>query len=276
MSRTVAILGKGGVGKTFVAAHLAMAMSYLGQRTLLVGCDQKQDTVRAVSAEQAPSLMQALELAGWDYEAVPPEQVLVRASDYVDVVEMGPSALLVGDYGSVLEEAFHLFGVHRLLQRYDLVLFDVGEERFDAAYAPLFRRVEAAVAVTDDSPEAMFVVNRLMRAVLIGAYEHGHPLRLLGAVCNRSLNPLAFQRFTERTRCFPLLTIPESAELGHLRPFHRTVFGLERRSESLEAVLDGFVKVSEILRGRPFNLQPVMPLEDEEVWELAPPVSLPS
>ena len=40
MTRTLAILGKGGVGKTFVAAHVAMSLGYMGLKTLLVGCDQ--------------------------------------------------------------------------------------------------------------------------------------------------------------------------------------------------------------------------------------------
>jgi len=54
-AKTTAVLGKGGAGKTFVAAHLAMAFSYSGSRTLVVGCDQKRDTQRALCESTRPS-----------------------------------------------------------------------------------------------------------------------------------------------------------------------------------------------------------------------------
>ena len=157
---------------------------------------------------------------------------------------------------------------------FGVTLFDVTDERFDAAFAPLFRRVEGAVAVTDDTPESLFVLNRLLRAVLIGGAEYGLPMHIVGVVLNRSVNPLAFERYVERTRIFPILTIPESAELAALRQFHRTLFSLQSPPPHLERVTDGLLKTAELLRGEPLNLYPVMPLEDDEIWRLPPPASL--
>lgn len=276
MSKSSVVIGKSGTGKTFVAAHLAMALGYLGQRTLLVGCDQKQDARRALSAEARPSLMEAVERAGFDYEQVHLDEVTAAVNAYVDVMELGPSQLIVGHYGSVLDEAFHLFTVRRLLEQYDQIVLDVSEERFDSAFAPLFRWVESAVAVSDDSAESLFVLNRLLRASLIGYYEFKFPLRIVGVVHNRTRQEHAFRRYIERTQCFPLMTIPEEEGLGHLRHFHKTLFGLKKPSREQDRMITDFVKVADLLRANPLNLVPLSPLPDEEVWQLEPPVTFPN
>jgi nitrogenase subunit NifH len=274
MSGSTAILGKGGVGKTFVTAHLAMALGSMGIRTLVVGCDQKRDSVRALSRAERPTLMDALEGKGFAYDELPMAEVTVPVGDFVDALELGASPLLVGHYAAVLEEAFHTFDRHELWSRYDHLIFDVTDERFDAAYLPLFRRVNGAVAVTTESAAALFVVNRLMRAALIGANEFDTRLKLVGVINNRSVAPLPYTRFVERTRLFPLLTIPDLAELARLRPFHRTLFGLEPLPPALKPVHDGFVTLADLVRGDPFTLYPLNPLLDDEIWKLEPPVSL--
>ena len=275
MSAT-AILGKGGVGKTFVAAHVAAALGYMGEKTLLVGCDQKCDTVRALARSQRPALIHALEAVGFAYDALALDDLIVKVSDYVDVIELGPSPLLVGQYGTVLDEAFHTFDQHRLWERYRHVVFDVTDERFDASYAPLFRRLSGAIAVTDESAESLFVLNRLLRAILIAADEHRMRIKVLGAINNRSSNPIPFQRYTERSRVFPLLTIPDLPQLAALRHFHRTLLQIEREPAELKGVVDGFVRIADLLRADPFVLYALSPLPDEEIWKLEPAISLPS
>lgn len=280
MTTTTAILGKASTGKTFLTAHLGMALGYLGEKTLLVGCDQKRDLARALSSETRPSLMEGLEMTGFDYERLDVAEMIVSVTDNVDVLELGPSQLVVGHYGSVLDDAFQIFEGHDVFAAYSRVLFDVTDERFDAPFAPLMRRVQTAIAVSDDSAESLFVLNRLIRMALIGSAEFDLPLKLIGVVNNRSINPIAYERFMERTKAFPLLSIPETTELAHLRQFHRTLFSPElleaARPQKLEPIVDGFLKIAELLRGRPFTLYPMLPLEDEEVWELSPPVTLTS
>lgn len=264
-----AILGKGGVGKTFLTAHLAMAFSYLGSRTLVVGCDQKRDTQRALCPRTAPSVMERLEALGYDYRALDPGEVLVPASKYVDVVELGPGPLLTADYSAIYGQAFHYLSVHHLLEGYAQVLFDVTEERFDASQIPLLRRATAAVAVTDDSAESLFVMNRLIRALLIGGHELELPVRLLGAVGNRVAQPHVIARYAERTQCPLLMNIPADSDLAAMRTRHSTVFAEKNPPRRLDVLIDGFLKIAQLIQAGPLLLDPVMPLEDMEVWTLA-------
>jgi nitrogenase subunit NifH len=271
MTVATAILGKGGSGKTLVAAHLAMAFSYLGIRTLLVGCDQKRDTSRALGLPPRSCLMEAVEVAEGHEEAVELAPLLARVSPFLDAIELGPSQLLVGDYAAVYETAFRLFNRHGLLGSYDHVLYDVTDERFDAPHLPLFRTLDYVVGVTDDQPESLFVLNRMLRGMLIGWAELDLPMRVLGVVDNRSQG-LAFKRYVERTRAQPLMSLPALVELAELRQSGTTLFALKEIPRELDVLIDGFLRMAELLQGGVFNLLPVLPLSDEEIWALSPAV----
>jgi nitrogenase subunit NifH len=268
MTPAAAILGKGGVGKTFVATHLAMACGYLGVKTLLVGCDQKQDTHRALSHAHRPSLMETLDAARYDLGAVDVPALLLPVSPHVDVLELGPGPLLTGTYDAVYEQFIRVIEPSGLLDGYAQVIFDANDERLDAVPLPLLRRVRSAVLVTDESPQALWVLNRMLRALLIGGYELDLPVRVLGVVNNRSQAPLAFERYVERTRCLPLLNIPEAAELARLRADGRTLFAAPDLPRQLDQLVTGFIRLAERLQSPPLALLPLQPLPDEEVWTL--------
>lgn len=271
-----AILGKGGVGKTFVAAHIAAALGYMGEKTLLVGCDQKCDALRALTREERTPLMHALERVGFAYDELALGDLIASSGAYIDIIELGPSPLLVGQYGTVLEQALHTFDLHQVWERYRHVIFDVTDERFDANLAPLFRRAGGAIAVTTDAIESLFVLNRLLRAVLIGGDEFKMPIKMLGAINNRSIQPAAFGRYVERSRVFPLLTVPELPKLEALRHFHHTLLTLTPEPPELRPVVDGFIRIADLLRVDPFVLHPLSPLPDDELWKLEPALSLPN
>lgn len=274
MSRTTAILGKGGAGKTFVATHVAMSLGYMGVKTLLVGCDLKGDSLRALSSEERPSLMDALQVLRFAYDELSLSDLTAKISDYVDVLELGAPQLLNGHFGNVLDEAFHTFDLHQVWDAYDQIVFDVTEERFDGNITPLLRRVENAIAVTAETQESMFIVNRLVRAVLIASNEMSAPTKLLGVINNRSVNPVTFEDYTEKTRLFPMLTIPDLEELGNLRRFHRTLLTLDREPPHLKPIVDGFVQIADMLRVDPMVLYQLSPLPDTEIWKLRTPGAL--
>jgi nitrogenase subunit NifH len=212
--------------------------------------------------------MERLEAMGYEYRAIDPGELLRPASKYVDVVEMGPGPLLMADYSAVYDQAFHYFDVHRLFEGYAQVLFDVTEERFDSCQIPLLRRVNRAVVVTDESPESLFVANRLLRAMLIGGFELELPVRVLGMVNNRASDGRRFARYAERTNCPPLMSIPLDAELAAMRGKHGTVFGEKSPPRHLDVLIDGFLKIAGQIQAGPMLLDAIMPLEDAAVWAL--------
>ena len=269
MSMNFAIMGKGGVGKTFVAAHLALALAETGLRTLLVGCDQKQDTRRQVTPEPMSCLMDELRVRGFVHDELPLEAVAAEVTEYLHVMELGASPLLSGTYATVLDEAFQTFDALDLWDHYDCILFDVTEERFDGSHTALFRRVERGLLVMDETPESMFITNRMIRASLIGAHELKSRLKLVGLINNRSTHPERFRSFAEATRLFPLLSIPEQPWLAGLKPRHEHLFMQAGLPPEAKAVRDGFITLSSLVRGVNPSILPLNPLFDEDVWRLA-------
>ena len=51
---TIAIYGKGGIGKSMVSSHITFALASKGLRVLHVGCDPKHDSTRLLLKGKMP------------------------------------------------------------------------------------------------------------------------------------------------------------------------------------------------------------------------------
>ena len=267
MMHSCAIVGKSGSGRTFVATHVAAALAYMGVRTLLVGCDTKPDAARAFSSAPAPSLLQAFQEAG----GPPPgglNTVVATITPYLDVMETGPTPLGQGNHGQLLQEVLDFLDGHDARERYQHIVFDLNEERFDSAWMPVLKAVSAVIGVTTEDPGALFVLNRMARGVLLANYEGDAPARLLGVINNRSLGTGLFRAYVERTRFFPLVEIPEHSALGALRATRQTLFSFDPEPREFKAVVDGLVQIGDAIRTGSYAMQPAGPLEDDVIWQL--------
>ncbi len=54
------IYGKGGIGKSTVAANVAAAMAEKGLKMALVGCDPKADSTRCIAGRRIPTVLDRL------------------------------------------------------------------------------------------------------------------------------------------------------------------------------------------------------------------------
>ena len=58
--KRIAIYGKGGIGKSTVAASVSCALADMGHRVLLVGCDPKADSTRTVCGRKIKTILSAI------------------------------------------------------------------------------------------------------------------------------------------------------------------------------------------------------------------------
>ena len=56
----IAFYGKGGIGKSTVAAHLSAAFARTGKRVLHIGCDPKADSTRCLTSGRIPTVLETL------------------------------------------------------------------------------------------------------------------------------------------------------------------------------------------------------------------------
>lgn len=56
--KRIAFYGKGGIGKTTLAANLAAELGRQGKRVLLIGCDPKADSCMSLTGRRIPTVLQ--------------------------------------------------------------------------------------------------------------------------------------------------------------------------------------------------------------------------
>ena len=274
MAQITGILGKGGIGKTFVAAHLGAALASQGFKTLLVGCDQKKDLSHGLRGRVQPSLLESLEARNYTFDDAVFGEVVLSVNEALDVLELGAPQLLVGSLDNILDVGFTMLQSSPVVEVYHHIVMDVSEERFDAASAPLFSQIEQVIPVTNDSLEALFVLNRLLRAVLIGGYELNNPARILGVVLNGCHNPVLPGAYLDLAGCLGLITCPPHPELAALRTMHTHLFSQTSLSAEMRKVRFDFMHLADRVRSGVANLMPLKPLLDEEIWAMEPPLSV--
>ena len=120
---TVVVYGKGGVGKSTMCAHLAVAFAQAGRKVLLLGCDPKADTsLRLLGGERPPTIVDMV--TGLEGRAF--RDLVVRARPGLDVLETGGPPPGMGCGGRSVATLCQFLEEHaREVSAYDTLVFDV-------------------------------------------------------------------------------------------------------------------------------------------------------
>lgn len=165
--KQLAIYGKGGIGKSTLAANLSAALALGGSRVLQVGCDPKQDSTRLLLAGRPLTTV-------LDYlRRTPPADrrlgaVMAQGFAEVACVEAGGPEPGVGCAGRGILSAFELLeqlGIHNL--GLDLTLYDVLGDVVCGGFAVPLRDAYAdqIFIVTSGEFMALYAANNILRGV---------------------------------------------------------------------------------------------------------------
>ena len=222
--RRIAIYGKGGIGKSTVASHVAWAAAEQGMRVLQVGCSPKNDSTYRLLGSFPPTVLDVLRsreggddtLHVEDLVAVCPQQF--ASGGRVWCAESGGPEPGVGCGGKGVVEALETLArleVYAQLQL-DLVLYDILGDVVCGGFSLPIRQgyADEVIIVTSGEFEALYQVANVSRAIRRFARRSG--ARLAGLVVN--LRGLA--REAELVTAFArLLTTPIIGQL----PFSQLV-----------------------------------------------------
>lgn len=165
--RTLAVYGKGGIGKTTVASTLSVLFARAGARVLLVGCDPKHDTTyKLVPREEVRTVMDLL--AASEGKMPSREAFLMRGRFGIDCVETGGPKPGVGCAGRGITRMFDVLAASRVLESdYDVVVYDVLGDVVCGGFAAPIRRGHAREVYIVASGEvmAMYAANNIAGAV---------------------------------------------------------------------------------------------------------------
>ena len=85
-SKRIAFYGKGGIGKSTIAANVSVAFAKMGKRVLHIGCDPKSDSTRCLMKKRIPTVIQRLNEKG---EQLTAQDILFMSETGVACVEAG-------------------------------------------------------------------------------------------------------------------------------------------------------------------------------------------
>lgn len=95
-SKRIAFYGKGGIGKSTIAANVSAAFAKMGKRVLHIGCDPKADSTRCLMKKRIPTVIQRLNEKG---EQVTTLDILFTSETGVACVEAGGPEAGIGCAG---------------------------------------------------------------------------------------------------------------------------------------------------------------------------------
>lgn len=162
---TLVVFGKGGVGKSTVTSHLAVALTQMGNRVLLVGCDPKRDASARFHTDRRVSFIQLLE------QGIRPqlEHLVMHADNGVDLIETGGAEPGTACAGRGVAGVCQILEANAAsLFHYDVVLFDVlGDLVCGGFVAPLrYGSGQRVLVVTSEELASLFVANSVAKVTL--------------------------------------------------------------------------------------------------------------
>ncbi|MFA6316987.1 MAG: AAA family ATPase [Elusimicrobiota bacterium] len=168
----IVIFGKGGIGKSTVAANLSAVYALEGRKVIHVGCDPKHDsTVGLVDGDMIETFMEkhAKVFGIRDRQNLGAKELLVRGRLGIDCIEAGGPEPGVGCAGRGISMMLEAFADLDILKAgaYDVGVFDVLGDVVCGGFAAPLRKgfAEKIVIVISEELMALYAANNIAKSV---------------------------------------------------------------------------------------------------------------
>ncbi|MGZ8412861.1 MAG: ferredoxin:protochlorophyllide reductase (ATP-dependent) iron-sulfur ATP-binding protein [Gemmatirosa sp.] len=261
---TLAVYGKGGIGKSTTSSNLSVAFARSGKRVLQIGCDPKHDSTFTLTKRLVPTVIDALEAVEFHSEELRVEDFVYEGYAGVMCVEAGGPPAGTGCGGYVVGQTVKLLKEHHLLEDTDVVIFDVLGDVVCGGFAAPLQHADYALIVTANDFDSIFAMNRIVAA--IRAKSRNYRVRLGGVIANRSAETDQIDRFNDRVGLTLRARFPDLDVIRRSRLKKATLFEMEPSPE-LTAVQDEYLRLAAQLLGDVETSDPE-PLKDREIFDL--------
>ncbi|ACM20811.1 iron-sulfur cluster-binding ATPase, NifH/FrxC family [Geotalea daltonii FRC-32] len=184
--KTIAIYGKGGIGKSTTTSNITAALSTLGLKVMQIGCDPKSDSTTTLrGGGYIPTILDTLR----DKKSVKSNEIIFDGFNGIYCVEAGGPAPGVGCAGRGIITSVELLKQLRVFDELDLdvVVYDVLGDVVCGGFAVPIREGIADHVFTVSSSDfmAIYAANNLFKGIQKYSNNGG---ALLGGVIANSVN----------------------------------------------------------------------------------------
>ncbi|EQD24965.1 MAG: Nitrogenase iron protein (NifH), partial [Leptospirillum sp. Group IV 'UBA BS'] len=182
--RQIAFYGKGGIGKSTTSQNTLAALSEMGKKILIVGCDPKADSTRLILHAKAQNTVLSLAAEAGTVEDLEIEDVMKTGFNEIRCVESGGPEPGVGCAGRGVITSINFLEENGAYDGVDYVSYDVLGDVVCGGFAMPIRenKAQEIYIVTSGEMMAMYAANNIAKGIL--KYANSGGVRLGGLVCN--------------------------------------------------------------------------------------------
>ncbi len=182
--RQIAFYGKGGIGKSTTSQNTLAALTELGQKILIVGCDPKADSTRLILHSKAQDTVLSLAAEAGSVEDLEIEDVMKVGYKDIRCVESGGPEPGVGCAGRGVITSINFLEENGAYDGVDYVSYDVLGDVVCGGFAMPIRenKAQEIYIVMSGEMMAMYAANNISKGIL--KYANSGGVRLGGLVCN--------------------------------------------------------------------------------------------
>ncbi len=216
MPRTIAIYGKGGIGKSFITTNLTATFASMGKRVLQLGCDPKHDsTTTLFGGLSLPTVTEIFGEKTAKHEKIQVEDIVFKKT-FPDIsgeifgIELGGPEVGRGCGGRGIISGFDVLEKLGLFQwDLDVVLMDfLGDVVCGGFATPLARSLcEEVILIISNDRQSIFAANNICIANNYFKTVGGHT-RLLGLIVNRDDGSGIAERYAEAAGINIIMKLP--------------------------------------------------------------------
>jgi len=221
MAKQIALFGKGGTGKSTIAANLAAALSEAGQRTLLVGCGPTVESSHLLAGDTVPLTLLSLLSDG---EKPAGADIIVRGFAGVGCVEAGDSAGSDMCTSRSIAAALGVLRQSGAVEEFapECVIYDMPGDAGCVGEAMLETlQIDHSLVVTSADFRAIFAANRLVG--LLSGLQHYGRISIVVNDSTSSFEDAFVEDFADQVGLGIAATIPRSLAVRHSELYGRTV-----------------------------------------------------
>lgn len=165
-TRSIAIYGKGGIGKSTTTSNISAALADMGKRIIQIGCDPKSDSTNNLrGGKSIPTVLDAIRSG----KRIEIEDIVYEGFGGVLCIEAGGPEPGVGCAGRGIIAAIELLRQKRIFEEYkpDVILYDVlGDVVCGGFSVPIREGVaEQVYTVTSADFMAIYAANNLFKGI---------------------------------------------------------------------------------------------------------------